>query len=130
MCVYIKTDTFYDDIPKSVIVYADRNSDILRKYKTYNNNIDLSDDNTVLKIKAYELYSKYISNGSEYQINISYGVSNEFDTYFDDFDALLAMNITEDEICKLFIEPIIEIKKLLKQTFARYCLLLKSVHHL
>ena len=92
---------------------------MFQKYKAYNSNIDLSDPNILLSIKAYELYSKYIYNGANYQINISYEILNAFESYFDDFDTLFTKNIPVNEMYQLFIKPTKEIEKLLKQTYDR-----------
>ena len=111
---------FAKEVPQSEIVFADETSNMFKKYKEYNNNIDLSDDNTLLKLKVYELYSKYIANGAEYQINISHDQCKEFDKYCQDIDTLLQLNLSPQELHALFISPTKEIRGLLKHTFARF----------
>ena len=90
----------------------------------------MTDPNIVLKIKAYELYSKYIRNGAYYQINTSFKVNDSFaQKNFEDFDTLLKTNITANEIRTLFIEPTKEVESLLKQTFIRFYADYHTIQH-
>ena len=99
-------------------MFGSETSEIMKKYKKWN--MDLHDSIVLIKLKAYELYARYIENNSEYQVNISYEATNKINEYFQDINVLLQENITIDEIYKIFIPPIKEIKKLLQVTFLRF----------
>ena len=108
---------FYESIPKSIIVYGKSNDNIFKNYQT---SFDLDDNNILLKIKGYELYHKYIADNSKFQINIPFNQKHKLDQYFEDYDIFQNVNITSKELCELFIEPINEMKSLIKNAINRY----------
>ena len=108
-------------MPKSQIVFGTKNDDIFKKYQTDNMDlIDLNNDMILLKLKCYEFYLKYIVEWSDYQINISFEIRNEFNNYFSDLFQLINSNMNPNDISNLFIKCSQEMKKLLYFSLQRH----------
>ena len=56
----------------------------------------------VAKIKAYKIYCKYIQVGSEFEINIASFQRHKLAVILQDFDGLIAYNITMEDLYTLF----------------------------
>eukprot|EP01083_Nonionella_stella_P001994 5747_1 len=56
------------------------------------------------KQKAYELYCKYIRTGTEYEINVSATIRNEFRGVMDKYEMLKIMDTSMSELKRLFME--------------------------
>ena len=111
-------ELFYENIPRSQIVYGNHD-DII--YKDYISSELLTDELLFVKLKGYMLYEKYIQEFSTFQVNIPYEQRNKFDQLMgDSLEQWFNMNITYKEIYILFKTPLKELKKLMKFSFFRY----------
>ncbi len=83
----------------------------------YNSESKLDD----VKLKAHELYNKYLAIGSEFQININGVQRNELIQIFDYKEDLMKNNdISFKDIIMLFQGPKAEMDMLLDYSFARF----------
>ena len=97
------TDTSTNFTTKSHIVFKERNDDSVT---------------TTIKQIVYDLYVKYIENGSEYQINIPHETYKKLNIV-SDYDNWLRINITDNELYTIFDSCIKEMYKLLSFSLIR-----------
>ena len=71
-----------------------------------------------LKLKAYELYGKYMEQGSEFEINISWRQREALMNIFEDRDKLLHESVTINHIFELFERCKEEMFKLMEYSFS------------
>ena len=85
----------------------------------YDGNNELSDI-TKCKYIAYDLYIKYIKEGSKYQININYIARTKLNKLMKDKDKWLNnINISNDELFTLFARSIKQMQQLLRFSLNR-----------
>ena len=104
--------TFPDNIPISFIIECDEG------------NIDNYDGDVVVntaKLKAYKLYEKYISVGSEFEINISGLMREKIINIMDNKEKLMEnTEITLKELFDIFNEAKSEMYQLLRVSLNRF----------
>lgn len=104
MTVHGNTDSkmsltrFPDNIPVSEIMENDESESM----DIDNGNIAIDGGLHSAKMKAYRLYRKYIAQGCEYEINISYSERHRLHSILGDLDKLSSIGITADELFVLF----------------------------
>ena len=108
---------FYNNIPKSYIVYSKKTDELFDEYK---NDYDIDDESIILKIKGYKLYKKYIEMYSEFQINIPYEPSNKFNDLMITLQNWINLNINKQEIFDMFLQISLEMRKLMKHSLNRF----------
>ena len=106
--------TLTDTVPKSDIVFGD------------NHMIETDDGNTkdmmiLYKNMAHGLYNKYIKEGGEFEINISYHTRNELEELLDDKEKLsLNKELKAVDVMRLFDVAMVEMIKLLSHSKYRF----------
>jgi len=89
--------------PRSELVYKDKDPD-LRSFKKM----------------AFEIYRRYIMEGSEFEINISYKLRKELARQLADYDKWMESTIAADELSWIFDDCLAQNIKLLKQSKERF----------
>lgn len=118
-----------DGIVKSYIVYHEDIKQLLKEYNAKYYLIDDADklgdigqDELVqIKCKLYVLYLKYIINGAELQINISYEQKARLDQLMSNFNYFVnKVNMTNEELFGIYGDIVIELSNLLSYSFVRF----------
>eukprot|EP01084_Bolivina_argentea_P144088 252890_1 len=103
------------NVPKSQIVHETCSS---IKFDLTNLHKQILADS---KMKAHELYNKYIAQGSKFEINISDKMRKKLINILEDKDNLMnKININLADLVKLFEEPKNEMKMLLQYSYERF----------
>ena len=85
------------------------------------NNSDHELDNLIkFKIKSYLMYLKYINNGSELEINISYRQKQRLKNKIANLNDLMNMKVDAHGMFILYNDVIYELGKLLKSSHHRF----------
>ena len=108
---------FYNEIPISEIVNATSSDEY---FKEYINIYDIKDWKILNKLKGYKLYKKYISNESEYEINISGNEKLNLYNLINNLDKFISFNTTNKEMFYLFQNSKNELIKLIQNSFHRF----------
>eukprot|EP01084_Bolivina_argentea_P250932 420636_1 len=98
-----------ENIPKSYIIEKEETVVVTDNKSFYD-----------AKIKCYNLYCKYISENSEYEVNIDFRLRLKFKKIFYDLDFLLSKEIALEELFLLFEEVKKEMRPLLLFSLARF----------
>eukprot|EP01083_Nonionella_stella_P086417 240106_1 len=69
---------------------------------------------------AFELHNKYIKNGSEFEINVSYQQRTEVSDVLADYGLLVQYNMSLVDLYKLFTESVSEMYTLLTFSLSRF----------
>ena len=83
---------------------------------------DINDPLLEYRIKAYELYDKYIKIGSEFEINIGYAERHKFTNLMGNYYEWISPEneINETSLIILFDQAMIEMKKMLNNSKRRF----------
>ena len=111
----IELSEFPANVPKSQIVEGTADDIVMI--------IDSNKDDTFIdnaKIKAHQLYQKYVKPGSEFEINISFQERNKLSNLLDKLDVLLSCNVNLTDLLSLFEECKGEMKLLLQWSLTRF----------
>ena len=93
----VKKDINLDNIPTSNII----NMYSKRDFSEYI--LNTNDNTTPVKYMVYDLYCRYIKDGSEYQINVSYTVKEQLSKIVDNKKQFIEnININLDELSCIF----------------------------
>ena len=84
----------------------------------HDNNKDLS-YKMKCKYIAYDLYTKYIKDGSKYQINISFLPRKSLDILLQNKELWLDINITDAELFQLYAECALQMRQFLRDSVVR-----------
>ena len=79
------------------------------------------------KETAYELYRKYVEEGSEFEINIRSRMRRQYRAKMGEYDKWMASNVTKEELSWIFDDAMDENIKLLQQSMKRFHFNLKQM---
>ena len=116
---------FPQDLPRSDIVFNDINVH-LKDTCNIETNSDSGDDQDLImrsfKIKAYQLYKKYVDSGGEFEINISYESRMTLEHLMTNYEKWISdeSKVSEKDMTRLYDECMLELIKLLNHSRQRF----------
>ena len=120
--------TFASSVPRSEITHGIQSWGTNSSLRCFA--VDTSEENDNgkrnLKACAYQLYNKYVSSGSEFEINISGQMRAKYEALLADYSKWMDTNISPKHLCGLFEEASSEMTSLLRSSCQRFVLQLEK----